>query len=545
MSLGIKINQQQRVKYREKGYWGDATLADYWQMAVRSSPDKIAVSDFQGKALTYKQLDEASGRVAAYLHAQGLGHGDFVTLALPGWAEFTVIYIGCLKAGVILNVLCTNYSDNTLVYILNKCESKIVFLPYKFRKRNFYEVAECLMPQVPSMKKAVFVDKYQEAAGVFTLDQVLDSYLPSGAAIKASADDLAAVLFTSGTEGRPKGVMLTHNNIISAEKAFAARINFNSFDTILMPAPVGHATGFHHGVTMPFIFGAKSVLLDIFVPEHTLQLIEQQKCTCCMGATPFVHDILRVQQNKKYDITSLRYFLCGGAPIPRHMVKEALKAGFKVLGVYGSTESVPHTVAALHDTDELIVNSDGYAVPSVEVKVVDQSRQQLGPESEGEEVSRGPNVFAGYLREPELTAKALDDNGWYYSGDLCKMNSDGYIRITGRIKDIIIRGGENISSCEVEDFLLQHHNIREVAVVSMPDERLSEKMCAYVVLKDPSRDLMLDDLVAYYIEHKVPKYKCPEHIEITDLLPRTASGKVQKYLLREDIKTKLLQRTKK
>jgi len=539
MPLEYKINEKQREKYRKLGYWGDATLVDYWQMAVRSVPGKTAVVDFQGKAFTYTELDEASGRVAAYLQAQGIGPGDFVTLLMPGWAEFTVIYLGCLKAGAICNALCPNYSERNLSYILNKCESKVLFFPYTFKKRNFFEVAEALRPNVPSLKQIVMVDKYQESTQCMTLEQVLRDYAPIRDDAKVNADELAAVLFTSGTEGNPKGVMLTHNNIIAAEKAFAARVNFNSFDTILMPAPVGHATGFHHGVTMPFLFGAKSVLQDIFIPENTLKLIEQEKCTCGMGATPFVHDILRALKAAKHDISSLRYFLCGGAPIPRHMVKEAMQAGFKVLGVYGSTESVPHTATALHDADDRIINSDGYAVAGVEIKIVDPSRNTLPPETEGEEASRGPNVFVGYLREPELTAKVLDEEGWYYSGDMCKMDADGYIRITGRIKDIIIRGGENISSCEVENFLSQHPNVREIAVVSMPDERLGEKVCAYVVLNDPAKGLTPEDLVAYFIEKKAPKYKCPERIEIVDRLPRTESGKVQKFLLRQDIRNKL------
>jgi len=545
VGLGIKFSEQRKQEYRQKGYWGDATLADYWNMAVLSAPEKVAVIDLQGTRYTYAELDEAAGRVAAFLKENGVAPGDFVSIQLPGWAEFTVVYVACLKAGAVVNPVHTGFRADELLYILNKCESKVLFIPAEFRSYDYPAMLRSLVPKIPSLREVVIVEKEKKVNEGITFEKVIREYSPLDKNIECSADDLAAVLFTSGTEGFPKGVMLTNNNIIASERAFTTALNITYLDVILMPAPVSHAIGFHHGVTASFMLGAKSVLQDIFKPDITLKLIERERCTCSMGTTPFVYDILRTLRKNSYDISSLRFFLCGGAPIPRHMVKESLEAGIKVLGVYGSTESVPHTAARIDDPPERIIGTDGVAVPGVEIKVVDESRRVVPAGVQGEEASRGPNVFVGYLKEPELTARVLDDEGWYYSGDLCTMDDDGYIRITGRKKDIIIRGGENISSTEVENILLQHPNVREAGVVAMPDQRLGERVCAYVVLKNDDKGLTLEEIRAFFGKKNVCKYKYPERIEIVKSLPRTSSGKIQKYILREDIKNRLKQENEK
>lgn len=541
MTFGVKFVENRKDEYRKKGYWGDATLADYWKMAVLRAPEKVAVIDLQGTCYTYAELDDAAGRVAAFLKEAGVKPGDFVSFQLPGWAQFTVIYVACLKAGAVVNPILPNYRAEELSYILNKCESKVLFIPAEFRNYDYPAMARSLAPKIPSLREVVLVEKENKVNVGITLGRVIREFSPLSGNSMRSADDLAAVLFTSGTEGFSKGVMFTHNNIIAAERAFADRLNFTCFDVMLMPAPVGHATGFHHGVTLPFMFGAKSVLQDIFKPDKSLELIESERCTCSMGATPFVYDILRELQKKKYDISSLRLFVCAGAPIPRFMVQESAKEGFKILSGYGSTESVPHAFVRPDDSLERTINTDGVAVASVEVRVVDESRRPVPAGVEGEEASRGPNLFVGYLKEPELTARFLDDEGWFYSSDLCTMDADGYIRITGRKKDIIIRGGENISSSEVENILLQHPNVREAGVVAMPDPRLGEKACAYIVPHNADKGLALEEMAAFFGEKNVAKFKYPERIEIVESLPRTASGKIQKFILRQDIKNKLEQ----
>ncbi|MEC6726842.1 medium-chain fatty-acid--CoA ligase [Escherichia coli] len=541
MKVTLTFNEQRRAAYRQQGLWGDASLADYWQQTARAMPDKIAVVDNHGASYTYSALDHAASCLANWMLAKGIESGDRIAFQLPGWCEFTVIYLACLKIGAVSVPLLPSWREAELVWVLNKCQAKMFFAPTLFKQTRPVDLILPLQNQLPQLQQIVGVDKLAPATSSLSLSQIIADNTPLTTAITTHGDELAAVLFTSGTEGLPKGVMLTHNNILASERAYCARLNLTWQDVFMMPAPLGHATGFLHGVTAPFLIGARSVLLDIFTPDACLALLEQQRCTCMLGATPFVYDLLNLLEKQPADLSALRFFLCGGTTIPKKVARECQQRGIKLLSVYGSTESSPHAVVNLDDPLSRFMHTDGYAAAGVEIKVVDDARKTLPPGCEGEEASRGPNVFMGYFDEPELTARALDEEGWYYSGDLCRMDEAGYIKITGRKKDIIVRGGENISSREVEDILLQHPKIHDACVVAMPDERLGARSCAYVVLKAPHHSLSLEEVVAFFSRKRVAKYKYPEHIVVIEKLPRTASGKIQKFLLRKDIMRRLTQ----
>ncbi|MDM4922253.1 medium-chain fatty-acid--CoA ligase [Escherichia coli] len=541
MKVTLTFNEQRRAAYRQQGLWGDASLADYWQQTARAMPDKIAVVDNHGASYTYSALDHAASCLANWMLAKGIESGDRIAFQLPGWCEFTVIYLACLKIGAVSVPLLPSWREAELVWVLNKCQAKMFFAPTLFKQTRPVDLILPLQNQLPQLQQIVGVDKLAPATSSLSLSQIIADNTSLTTAITTHGDELAAVLFTSGTEGLPKGVMLTHNNILASERAYCVRLNLTWQDVFMMPAPLGHATGFLHGVTAPFLIGARSVLLDIFTPDACLALLEQQRCTCMLGATPFVYDLLNLLEKQPADLSALRFFLCGGTTIPKKVARECQQLGIKLLSVYGSTESSPHAVVNLDDPLSRFMHTDGYAAAGVEIKVVDDARKTLPPGCEGEEASRGPNVFMGYFDEPELTARALDEEGWYYSGDLCRMDEAGYIKITGRKKDIIVRGGENISSREVEDILLQHPKIHDACVVAMPDERLGERSCAYVVLKAPHHSLSLEEVVAFFSRKRVAKYKYPEHIVVIEKLPRTASGKIQKFLLRKDIMRRLTQ----
>lgn len=541
MKVTLTFNEQRRAAYRQQGLWGDASLADYWQQTARAMPDKIAVVDNHGASYTYSALNHAASCLANWMLAKGIESGDRIAFQLPGWCEFTVIYLACLKIGAVSVPLLPSWREAELVWVLNKCQAKMFFAPTLFKQTRPVDLILPLQNQLPQLQQIVGVDKLAPATSSLSLSQIIADNTPLTTAITTHGDELAAVLFTSGTEGLPKGVMLTHNNILASERAYCARLNLTWQDVFMMPAPLGHATGFLHGVTAPFLIGARSVLLDIFTPDACLALLEQQRCTCMLGATPFVYDLLNLLEKQPADLSALRFFLCGGTTIPKKVARECQQRGIKLLSVYGSTESSPHAVVNLDDPLSRFMHTDGYAAAGVEIKVVDDARKTLPPGCEGEEASRGPNVFMGYFDEPELTARALDEEGWYYSGDLCRMDEAGYIKITGRKKDIIVRGGENISSREVEDILLQHPKIHDACVVAMPDERLGERSCAYVVLKAPHHSLSLEEVVAFFSRKRAAKYKYPEHIVVIEKLPRTASGKIQKFLLRKDIVQRLEQ----
>lgn len=535
MYFETTLTEEKIREYTEKGYWGTNTLLDHFEGCLKQYPEKIAVADYQGKKYTYSQIDEMSSKLAQSLYEMGIRKGQVVSVQLPNWAEFTVVFVALLRLGAVINPVLPNFKEKELEYVLNKCQSSVLFIPNSFRNLDYTEMVRRVLPKCSELKNVIVVGDQPIEDMLLFSDLIEKGQKFEGKGDFASdANDVVIILFTSGTESRPKGVMHTHNTIIFGEKALGRVLGLSDSDAILMPSTVAHATGCMHGVCLPLINGGKSVLLDIFTPEKALELIQREKCTFGMGATPFIHDMLGHPDFKSYDISSLRFFLCGGAPIPRKLVHDAFAAGFKLLAVYGSTESPPHTVNRLDDDPEKIFSTDGAPLPGIEVQIVDEDRNPLAQGQEGEEASRGPNVCVGYMDEPELTAKSFDKDGWYYGGDLCLMDSEGYIKVVGRKKDIIIRGGENISCREVEDLLYAHPDIEEAALVAMPDERLGEKACAYVVLNS-SGTMSLKDMQNHLESHGVAKYKWPEKMMIVDKLPRTASGKVQKFILREEI----------
>lgn len=548
-SYGIKFIPERTELYRRQGYWGDATLLDAWNYSVLRHPYKPAIIDAQGTTLTFREADEKAAVVARVLADVGVAPGDVVSVQLPGWSEFLAILIGGLKVGAVVNPIPPNLRYRELQHILTTCESKVIMAPCFFRKFYYDNMLARLCRKIKTLHTAIVVHKEigmpRLEASVPTLDELMEEAVPmgreelEGIQEGINGDSLAAVLFTSGSEGEPKGVMLTHNNILSSEESFAAHLNISQFDVMMMPAPVTHATGFHHGVIMPFMVGATTVVQDLFCPEKALELMEQHRCTVSMASPPFLYDMLRVLPEKQFDLSALRYFLCGGAPVDPIMLERAMAAGINTSVVYGSTESVPHVACRLEDIMLERGDIGGVAMPGIEVISVDREYNQLPPDGEGQELSRGPQVTVGYMKHPELTRKALDDEGWFHSGDLCIMGGEGLITITGRLKDMIIRGGENISSLEVENILLRHPDIREVAVVGMPDPRLTERACAYVVLEKDCAEMTLKDLSEFLNSQDISKFKYPERLEILEEFPRTASGKIRKGVLRKEIAEKL------
>lgn len=538
--LKVNLDGDLRERYRREGYWGDATLLDYWKMSALCFPEKTAVVDSLGTEFTYRELDRESDKLAGYLVRSGVEDGDVVSVQMANWAEFTLIYAACLKAGAVINPLMPTFRRTELLQRMGKCGSKVYITMESFRDWDYIAQGLELQKELPGLKKLVVVDKrerYPDTAGVVDhLSDILAESAPIEAYARAGADDVAVILFTSGTEGRAKGVMLTHNNICANQKGYVAMTHLSSGDTMLMPVPVAHATGLMYGVTIPFMTGMKSVLLERFNPEKSLELIEKHRCSVIMGPTVIAYDILRaIEQDNSFDLTSLKYFYCGGSPIPRSVLEKGMEHNIRILGVYGQTESAPHCVMSPYSSKEQVLKYDGHPIPGVEVKIVgaDGSPAQSG--EEGEEYSRGPNVFVGYVGEPEMTEAAFAD-GWLRSGDLCRQYDGGYIRVTGRKKDIIIRGGENLSSTEIEDLLLRIPAIKEAAVVGYPDERLGEKVCACLVLNEPSKPFTIQEMQRFMSDYGVAKYKWPERLEFLEALPRTESGKVEKYRLREWVK---------
>jgi len=543
MFIETNLTDKRIREYTSKGYWEHMTVGDYLDENIKKYPNKIAIVDPKGRRVTYKELGRMVNRIALGFLKMGIKKGDIISVQLPNWIEFEYTYFALSKIGAIMNPLAATYRQNEVYYILKFSESKAVIITDEFRHFNYLKMMEEVKPKLPSLQH-IFVIGESIPSGMLSFSEFTarcwedECELKTLEQNKPNANDILVLMYTSGTEAEPKGVLHTHNTIIFGEKSFAQALEISAEDTCFMASPISHASGFAHGVNLPMIVGGKTVLLDIWDPEDALKLIEKEKCTFSMGATPFVRMILDCPNLHKYDISSMRCYLCGGAPIPREMVTESSKIGLKVLAVYGLTESIPHTVNRLNDPPEKIYGTDGKPCPGIEVKIVDDNLKELPIGETGEEASRGPNICVGYFKQPEINKKSFDEEGWFYSGDLCRMDKDGYIIVEGRKKDIIIRGGQNISVKEIEDLLYNHHKIGNVAIVAMPDRRMGEKACAFVIPK-AGESITLEEVVSFLSEKKVAKFKLPERIEVVGEFPTTPSGKIQKYLLRKDLTQKI------
>lgn len=536
----IKINSSRKKIYEKMGYWGDKTLLDYWNVSVKDYADREFVVDDRGYRYTYKEIDEKAGVIASYFIKVGIEPGDVISFQIPVWSEFVLIVVACMKVGAVINPIGMCYDEKEVVYLLNLTESKIFICPTLYHKTDYEKSIISAKKYIKSLSNVVLLDnlKTKKSENV-TLKEILSTYTTLADEVKVNSNDVAAVLFTSGTTGHTKGVMLTHNNIIFSERYFNRELSLTKDDVMFMPAPLNHATGFHHGIIAPMFIGAKVILQSRFKSKEAIELMNAEKCTYSMGSTPFIYDILNDMENEGLRLNSLKFYLCGGAPVPGNMVRRAYEYDVKLCEVYGSTESVPHAFVRLDETLELMGSTSGRPVEGVEVRIVDENRQDVFPGTVGEEVSRGPNVFVGYINNKKATDKVLDDEGWFYSGDLCVGDEDGNIKIVGRKKDMIIRGGENLNPNIIGSYIVECPMIQDQAVIGMPDERLGERICAYVVLKSEQRSLTLKKLLKYLKQKRIPKRYWPERLEIIGEIPRTDSGKVKKNLLREDLKLRM------
>lgn len=524
---------------RRAGLWGDATVLDWFALATASVGERCAVVDRSGSCLTFGELDALSTRLAGWMRSRGVRPHDVVSVQLPNWSEFTLIYVACLKVGAIINPIPANLRLQELTYMVNKCASVMTFHPTRFRTTDYEGIAHELRAQAPTVRECVLVDRLGVPCVEFpSLSEVLVDGAPAAAPIDArprtiSGTDVAAILFTSGSEAQPKGVMLSHNNLIASERAFAATLNVNWNDAMFMPAPLGHATGFLHGVTMPLISQITSILCDATDGASMVDMLRAHHATGAMAVPAVAETVLDECVATARDLPDLRFLCCGGSPVPRSLVCRAREFGVALYSVYGSTESAPHTMTTFSDSEERVIHTDGRACWGTEIRVVDPETRRTLPAGEcGEEASRGPAVFMGYLGEPGLTSAVVDDDGWYYSGDLCVMDDDGYIRITGRLKDVIIRGGENISVAEVELIVRAHPRVREAAVIGVDDRTLGQRLCACIVSRDGA-PITVEELKEYFRSQSFAKFKTPEQVVMLTEMPLTSSGKISKGKLRE------------
>lgn len=533
----MKINASQKAIYEKLGYWTDDSLLDRWDRAVAAHSNREFVVDDRGNRYTYQRMDREAAVLAAWLKHTGVKQGDVVSFQLPTGSEFVITVIACLKAGAVLAPLGMCFMDEELTGLLNLLGSKLHFSPVWHRDTDRAAMLASLRGSVPGLNQVILLGGGEDRCdGSISFEKIMSSPLPLQPAAKLHGNDLAVILCTSGTTQGCRAVMLTHNNIIFSEDGFNREMGLTKDDIIFMPAPLSHATGFHHGIISPMLMGAKLVLQQTFCCDSAIEIMNRERCTYSMGATTFAYDILKALEDGKKHLEYLRFYFCGGAPLPSEMVRRAWRDhGIIICEVYGSTESVPHVFVRPEEALATDGRWSGRAMAGVEVRVVDDNRQEVAPGQVGEEASRGPNVFVGYLNDTLSTTRVLDDEGWYYSGDLCVSDVSGNIKIVGRKKDMIVRGGENLSANEINDNLEGCPGVADHEVVGMPDERLGERICAYIVPETGMAAPSLDEVRTYLKSKQIPKRNWPEHLEIIDIIPRTESGKVKKHLLVDEL----------
>jgi cyclohexanecarboxylate-CoA ligase len=399
-------------------------------------------------------------------------------------------------------------------------------------------MAKALQPSLPDLQHIIVVD----GDGANNFDALLtqpewekqaDAKTILGRSLPGP-DDITQLIYTSGTTGEPKGAMHSANTLMANIVPYAERLHLTHNDVVLMASPLAHQTGFMYGLMMPIMLRASVVLLDVWEPKKAVELIRAEGASFTMASTPFLNDLTKTVQEAGTAVPSLKTFLCAGAPIPGALVEQARKVlGTKIVSAWGMTENGAVTTILPEDDDERAFNTDGCALPGVEVRVVDELGTVLAPGENGRLVVWACSNFGGYLKRPQLNG--TDAQGWFDTGDLARIDAGGYIRISGRSKDVIIRGGENIPVVEIESLLYRHPAVAMAAIVAYPDERLGERACAVVVLK-PGQSLDMPGLVDFFKSQKVALQYIPERLEVRDALPATPSGKIQKFKLREQVR---------
>ena len=513
--------------YQEQGWWDGLLLTD-WEV----DPDHTAIVDGT-VAMSYSDLSRTRDELAGALTRLGLPAGGVVTLELPNWWETAAMMHAAMTAGAVINPVVPIYRDAELSFILRQSGTSVLCIPHRFRGFDYVAMAERILADLATPPIVVVVrSEAALPAGFVRLEELLDDRGRDSSAdrVRAAASDIVLLLYTSGTTADPKGVLHSHDTLRYENRSMTGLLGLGAGDTIFMPSPLTHITGLLYGVLLPPMLGSTAVLQDVWEPGRAADLIEAHGCRLSVGATPFLQDLVDTYDRRSTGC-SLRLFACGGADVPPDLVYHARRSlGAAVMRVYGSSEFPTYSCSPPDAPAQVAAETDGLPIGPVEHRILGR------PGEPGELVVRGPDLFLGYL-DPALNEDAFTPDGWFRTGDLAT-EQDGAITIHGREKDIIIRGGENLSARQIEDLLYQHPSIREVAVVAMPDPRMGEKACAFVV-PAPGTSPTLMELCSFLEESRVARQKFPERLELIEEIPKTPSGKVRKYVLRDRIRAQL------
>jgi cyclohexanecarboxylate-CoA ligase len=513
---GLMLDPARLARETARGLWPQRVATDYLDRWVHERPESTALvawrtEDEAETRLTWRQLARRAAAAADALERAGVSRGDVVSFQLPNWWEFVALYLATVRLGAVANPLMPIFRRRELSFMLRLAESRVLIAPERFRGFDHGALARELAAELPGLR-LVALD----------FGAPREAFL-SGALL--APDDVTQLMYTSGTTGESKGVLHTSNTLLSAVCEFVKYMDLGRTDVLFMPSPLAHQLGFMYGMLMALVLGVPLVLIDVWRAARAAQLIQANGATFGYASTPFLADL--VEANTR--LPSLRVFASAGAPIPPAVVQAARqRLRLAVAASFGMTEC--GTVTCTPDDGSRADESDGCALANGEVRVVASDGREAPRGEEGALQVRGASLFVGYLKRPQLYQ--LDAEGWFDTGDLARMDAEGNIRICGRSKDVIIRGGENIPVVEIEAALYRIPVVADAALVAMPDARLQERACAFVTLRGGG-SLKLEGLCRYLAAEGFSKHFWPERLEVLAEMPRTPTGKIQKFVLRE------------
>lgn len=523
---------------RAAGLWIDKTMDDFLADALARTPDKEALVAYrcdrdQPTRLSFRELTDRINLAAESLHRMDVHRGDVVAVQMPNWWEFVVMTLACGRVGAVMNPLMHIFRERELTFMLEFSKTKVLMVPKLYRGFDYEAMVEGMRASLPNLEHVVVVD----GSGDNSFERCMQAgSVPSGIHVPPGAqplapDDLAVLMFTSGTTGSPKGVVHTSNTLVSCMNALSGRFGVGRDDVYLASTPVGHMTGYVAVVLIGLRNGGTVVLQDFWEPKQGVAIMTREKVSYFAASTPFLNDICEVVEAAGLTLPHLRSFLCGGAPIPPVLIERARdRVGIRVCSLWGMTEVLSGTLTEPNRSAEKSASTDGRALEGMDILIVNDDGEPVPMGTPGRLWVRGAQLFLGYYQRPDIVA--FNRQGWFDSGDLAYADAEGYIRISGRTKDVLIRGGENVPVVEIEGVMLQHPAVKNVAIVGFPDARLGERACAFVMLRE-GQSLTLEDVQAHMLASKVAKQYWPEKLTVLEQLPYTPSGKIQKYKLKE------------
>lgn len=511
----VVTSDERRLAYLASGAWDGVTLPARAAAHASDRPDDRAVIAEGGAHVTYAELWDRAARVAGFLAAEGIGTGDVVSVQLPNRIDTAVVALGVLTAGAVINPLLPNYRARELAHVFTTARPRAIFTPSVHRDFDHEELVTTTATATGCTPVHVVCDP-SPRHGV-ALDDVLARDDRAACPTDRDAGAVSELIFTSGTEATPKAIMHTEQTTNFSVRVAASDLGVTGDDVVWMPSPLGHSTGFNYGLRFALYHGLPLVLQDRWDPTVAVDVVRRERCSYTLAATTFLRELVVESARRGVPVDSLRCFGCGGAPVPPALVEEGEAHGVQVLRLYGSTEVLVATWNRPDAPRPARVHTDGRAMSGVEVEVRD-----------GEIFTRGPNTCVGFFADPERTGTTFDADGWVRSGDLATLDAEGNLTVVGRKKELIIRGGMNITPRELEDLIGGFDEVRTVAVVGTPDERLGEVVCACVV-PEPGATLTLAAVVDRLRDVGVATYKLPQRLELLTELPTTASGKIQKH----------------